>query len=248
MADIRLGITGQSGFIGSHLFRKAKISGGFIPQEFHRDFFENHDDLKKFADSCDVIVHLAGLSRHEDGEYLYRTNVELTEKLIRACSGSQKILLGSTTHIGKDLPYHASKRKSAELLEQYGNSAILLMANTFGPGSRPFYNSVVSTFCWMAASGRAPERIDDALLQLIYVDDLCSSILMAAKSPECGTIEIPHTHEIRLPELWNKLKTWSEGGKSRITDTFEAELYTTFLSYRTLISLRNLQKGFMPPL
>ena len=58
MADIRLGITGQSGFIGSHLFRKAKISGGFIPQEFHRDFFENHDDLKNFAYSCDVIVHL----------------------------------------------------------------------------------------------------------------------------------------------------------------------------------------------
>ena len=238
MADIRLGITGQSGFIGSHLFRKAKISGGFIPQEFHRDFFEKTEDLKKFADSCDVIVHLAGLSRHEDGEHLYRTNVGLTEKLIRACSGLQKILLGSTTHIGKDLPYHASKRRSAELLERYGNFAILLMANTFGPGSRPFYNSVVSTFCSMAASGRAPDRIDDALLQLIYVDDLCSEILKAAKSAECGTIEIPHTHEIRLPELWNKLKAWSEGGKPQIADAFDAELYTTFLSYRTAHDLR----------
>lgn len=238
MTDIRLGITGQSGFIGSHLFRKAKISGNFITQEFHRNFFEKTEDLKKFADHCDVIVHLAGLSRHEDGEYLYRTNVGLTEKLIRACSGSQKILLGSTTHIGKELPYHASKRKSAELLEQYGNSAILLMANTFGPGSRPFYNSVVSTFCWMAASGKTPERIDDALLQLIYVDDLCSAILKAVKSPECGTIEIPHTHEIRLPELWNKLKAWSEGGNPQIADPFEAELYTTFLSYRSAHNFR----------
>lgn len=234
MADIRLGITGQGGFIGSHLFRKAKISGSFIMQEFHRDFFEDPESMKKFAESCDIIVHLAGLSRHEDGEYLYRTNVGLTEKLIRACGGSQKILLGSTTHIGKELPYHASKRKSAELLEQYGNSVILLMANTFGPGSRPFYNSVVSTFCCMAASGRTPDRIDDALLQLIYVDDLCSAILRIASSSELhGKVEIPHTHEIRLPELWNKLKTWSEGGNPQISDPFEAELYTTFLSYRS---------------
>ena len=239
MADIKLGITGQSGFIGSHLFRKAKISGSFIMQEFHRDFFETPENMKNFAESCDVIVHLAGLSRHEDGEYLYRTNVDLTEKLIRACGGSQKILLGSTTHIGKDLPYHASKRKSAELLEQYGNSAILLMANTFGPGSRPFYNSVVSTFCWMAALGRAPDRIDDVLLQLIYVDDLCSAILRIASSSELhGKVEIPHTHEIRLPELWNKLKTWSEGGKPQIADPFEAELYTTFLSYRSAYNFR----------
>ena len=112
------------------------------------------------------------------------------------------------------------------------------MANTFGPGSRPFYNSVVSTFCCMAASGRTPDRIDDALLQLIYVDDLCSEILKAAKSARCGTLEIPHTHEIRLPELWRKLNAWNKGGKTQITDAFEAELYVTFQSYKTSLDPR----------
>jgi UDP-2-acetamido-2,6-beta-L-arabino-hexul-4-ose reductase len=35
--------------------------------------------------------------------------------------------------------------------------SLFRIANTYGPGSRPFYNSVVATFCWYAAAGRSEE-------------------------------------------------------------------------------------------
>ena len=232
MEKIRFGITGQSGFIGSWLYRKAVVSGQFSCTEFHRNFFDDPQKLHDFAANCDVIVHLAGLSRHEDGEFLYRTNVELTGKLIRACDGRQKILLGSTTHEAKNLPYHASKRKSRELLETYGNTTALLMANTFGPGGKPYYNSVVSTFCRMAADGLTPEKVDPVMLQLIFIDDLCAKILeIAEKREDRNEAILPHTHEYSLPRIWETLSAWSKGKFPALKNEFETNLYITFKSY-----------------
>lgn len=237
MKKINLGITGQSGFIGSWLYRKASAAAEFNCIDFSRGCFACPNALREFTGQCDAIVHLAGISRHADGEYLYRTNVELTEQLISSCSGKQTIYLGSTTH-EKETPYHASKRKSAELLKRYGNSTILKMANTFGPGSKPFYNSVVSTFCRMAADGTEPEQIDDVRLRLIFVDDLCQAILELIRNGR-GEIcaEIPHTTEYPLPRLWNRLREWKRLEPQELphfSSLFEAQLYFTFRSYRNL--------------
>ena len=48
---------------------------------FERQFFENENHLDKFISSCDVVVHLAGLNRHNDEESLLKTNIDLATKL-----------------------------------------------------------------------------------------------------------------------------------------------------------------------
>ena len=63
----RVGITGQSGFIGTHLFNTLGLEPDKYERiEFRDEYFENHGKLQEFVSSCDVIVHLAGMNRHND--------------------------------------------------------------------------------------------------------------------------------------------------------------------------------------
>ena len=237
---IPLGMTGQSGFIGHRLAEIVSADPRFRLVPFRRSFFDDPGELASFARQCGRIVHLAAVSRSDDGEALYRTNMLLTEKLIdavRSCPEPPPVLLGSTVQIAKDLPYHASKRDSAALLARtLPVSVELLMPNTFGPGGRPCWNSVVSTFCEMAARGLVPAEIRPVQLELIFVDELCRKILEEALPPgPTRSVTIPFQYRVSLPELYETLQQWARLRNDKRplpADTpFLKDLRTTFLAY-----------------
>ena len=69
---IKIGITGQNGFIGQHLYNTL----GLYPQEFERityhiDFFKDEKKLNAFVAQCDIIVHLAAMNRHHNQKVIY---------------------------------------------------------------------------------------------------------------------------------------------------------------------------------
>ncbi len=212
---MKIGITGAAGFIGSHLADACRKRNWEV-LEGGKDLFADEDSVLDFVRKCDRVVHLAGLSRHPDGEHLYRCNMQLAAMLDRALQGYPRVLyFASTTHDTlKDLPYHRSKRDGRALFESSGMYPVitLRMANVFGPGSRPFYNSVVSTFCRIAADGGTPEKVDNAMLELIYIDELTDTIcgLLEKTAPETGAVTIPARHALALPDLWRKLADWRE--------------------------------------
>jgi len=241
MDKIHLGILGATGFIGSHLFQRAKIDGRFVPLAGTRELFSSEEKLISFCRSCDAVIDLAGVSRANDQEELYRINMALVQKLVsalKACGKNIPVYFGSTTHIDKALPYHRSKRDGMALLAANFPQAVeLLMPNTFGPLAPPFYNSVVSTFCVLAAQGRAPERIDDALLELIPVEQLTAELLdlVAGKNTEKKRITLDAPYQLRLPELWEKLQYFKEcadqGVFPELKKNAEGDLWYTFRSY-----------------
>mgnify|MGYP000085324671 CR=1 FL=1 len=81
---LNIGITGQSGFIGTHLYNNVALKNNlFNLVPFKTEFFKNQSDLDIFVSKCDVIVHLAAMNRHGDQEFIYDTNISLVNTLIR---------------------------------------------------------------------------------------------------------------------------------------------------------------------
>ena len=120
---ISVGITGQVGFIGTHLFNTL----GLHPDQFKRihfedEFFSSESKLKDFVRSCDVIVHLAALNRHNDPGVIYQTNIRLVKQLIEACEDTHSvphILFSSSTQEERDNLYGKSKREGREFFEKW---------------------------------------------------------------------------------------------------------------------------------
>ena len=79
----KIGITGQNGFAGAHLFNAISLlKDEFQLVPFERSFFENEDQLQDWVKQCDTIVHLAALNRHKDPQVIYDTNIGLVKKLL----------------------------------------------------------------------------------------------------------------------------------------------------------------------
>ena len=79
---MKIGITGQDGFIGYHLSQTIKYK--FEEYEivpFERRFLENNKLLNSFVSYCDVIVHLAGVNRANSEEEVYSSNIEINAAL-----------------------------------------------------------------------------------------------------------------------------------------------------------------------
>ena len=183
---IRVGITGQAGFVGTHLYNTL----GLTPDKFQRipfedSYFQEEEKLKEFVTQCDAIVHLAALNRHNDPDVIYKTNIELVRQLIVACEETNSkphILFSSSTQEERDNPYSKSKREGRELFEAWSqrNRAPftgMVIPNVFGPFGNPYYNSVVATFCHQLTHDEIPRIEVDGELKLIYVGELVDIII-----------------------------------------------------------------------
>src|SRR5665647_3075842 len=92
---IKIGITGQAGFVGTHLYNTLGLyHDQFERIPFEDAYFQDESKLNGFVQSCDAIIHLAAMNRHNDPEVLYQTNIGLVKQLIDACETTH-----STPHI-----------------------------------------------------------------------------------------------------------------------------------------------------
>ncbi|SFR48443.1 UDP-2-acetamido-2,6-beta-L-arabino-hexul-4-ose reductase [Robiginitalea myxolifaciens] len=184
---MKIGITGQHGFVGSHLANTLALDESLELIPFQRDYFEDSEKLQAFVAACDAVVHLAAMNRHPDPEVIYATNVALVEKLIAACKAADHtphILFASSTQESKENRYGESKLAGKELFKQWseetnGRCTSLTIPNVFGPFGKPNYNSVVATFCHKIAHGEAVEVHQDNEIGLIYVNELVCEIIEA---------------------------------------------------------------------
>ncbi|SEU05696.1 UDP-2-acetamido-2,6-beta-L-arabino-hexul-4-ose reductase [Draconibacterium orientale] len=251
MSKIKIGITGQAGFVGTHLYNTL----GLYPDKYERipfedDFFKSEESLQQFVKQCDAIVHLAAMNRHKDPEVIYQTNIKLVNQLIEACEATQSaphILFSSSTQEERDNLYGKSKQEGRELLEKWAenNNARftgLVIPNVFGPFGQPYYNSVVATFCHQLTHNENPTIQTDGEINLIYVAELVAEItgqierpVTDAQSPVTKYF-VPNTSQIKVSALLDKLsefkKNYFEKGIiPNLDEPFERNLFNTFLCY-----------------
>jgi UDP-2-acetamido-2,6-beta-L-arabino-hexul-4-ose reductase len=243
---LKVGITGQRGFVGMHLYNTL----GLYPEEFKRidfcsSFFEDENKLNDFVSQCDVIVHLAAMNRHNDPQVIYDTNIGLVQKLIRALTKTNSkahILFSSSTQEEKDNLYGKSKKEGRELIvgwakKSEGKFTGMIIPNVFGPFGHPNYNSVVATFCHKLSHNEIPIIEIDGELKLIYVGELVSEILKVIRNKQGkDKVLVAHTSVSKVSKLLSLLENYKrqyqdKGEIPAINSTFELNLFNTFRCY-----------------
>lgn len=243
---LKIGITGQAGFIGTHLYNTL----GLFPEEFQRidfrkEYFEDEVQLNNFVSQCDAIVHLAAMNRHNDPQVIYDTNIELVEKLIQSLNRTNckpHIIFSSSTQEEKDNLYGKSKRLGRELMINWakktgGKFTGMIIPNVFGPFGHHNYNSVVATFCHKLSHNEVPKIEVDGEMKLIYVGELVAEILKEIRIGENNNeILVSSTSESKVSiilTLLQKYKTeyQDKGEIPTIKNNFELNLFNTFRCY-----------------
>mgnify|MGYP001128573043 FL=1 len=250
---IKIGITGQTGFVGTHLFDTIGLyQDKFIRIPFQDELFRNDTQLQNFVNQCDVIVHLAAMNRHNDPEVIYNTNIGLVNQLIAACESTQStphILFSSSTQEDRDNLYGRSKKEGRKLLEQWadinkGQFTGLIIPNVYGPFGHPYYNSVVATFCHQITHNEQPRIEVDGTLKLIYVGELVSQILEIVEqffsdqknNVVINEVLLQHTAEIKVSALLKLIQGYKNNYFERgeipdLSDPFHKNIWNTFLCY-----------------
>jgi UDP-2-acetamido-2,6-beta-L-arabino-hexul-4-ose reductase len=250
---IRIGITGQSGFVGTHLYNTLGLqSDKFERISFEDSIFDNEQKLNTFVQGCDIIVHLAAMNRHNDPEVIYKTNIQLVTKLIVACEKTNSvphILFSSSTQEERDNLYGKSKKEGRELLEKWAGKngaqfTALIIPNVYGPFGNPYYNSVVATFCHQLTHNEQPKIEIDGDIKLIYVGELVQQIIQVIsnvknENPDkkmIQVIQLEYTTEIRVSQLLQllmefKVNYFGKGEVPALDNSFKRNLFNTFLCY-----------------
>ena len=246
---LQIGITGKNGLIGWHLNARLSLdSVKYQLVDFKRDYFENQILLDEFVLKCDIIIHLAGVNRHNDEEFIYKTNLDLATKLIDSFVRTKfkgLVIFSSSIQEERNNPFGNSKKAARELFNNWANESGakfkgLIIPNVFGSFGVPYYNSVVSTFCYQLTNGESPNIEIDANLNLIYIDDLIKKIVDQFESTnQESLIKIEHTDECKVSQILALLlkykNTYFENGEiPKFQSAFELNLFNTFRSYFNL--------------
>ena len=240
---MRILVTGSNGFIAKNLIVSLKENKYNI-LEFKRG--DSLELLEKKIIKANIIFHLAGENRSDDDELFIKNNIILTREI---CNFLKKnnlripILFSSSIHSERHTAYGKSKKQAEKLLYDLykeNNNPVLIysLPGVFGKWSRPFYNSVVSTFCHSIANGLEINILEpEKIIKLIYIDDLIKHFLFSIKNFELGfnKAEVKPEYEISVKDLANTLlnfKTYRETlFTDRVGEGLIKKLYSTFLTY-----------------
>ncbi|EJR45439.1 capsular polysaccharide biosynthesis protein CapF [Bacillus mycoides] len=238
-------VTGAKGFLGKNLVAELKNQG-------HKDIFEfSREDnitlLERYTKECDFVFHLAGVNRPKDENEFMEGNAGFTSQLLNLLKehgNKAPVLITSSIQAENNNPYGKSKKAGEEALFNYSKETgaktyVYRLPNLFGKWSKPNYNTVVATFCHNIARGLEIQvNNPDVELNLCYIDDVLEEFFKALN--HTPTIQddycfVPVTHNVKLGELANVIKSFKEGREnlsiSHMGDALTKKLYSTYLSF-----------------
>ena len=198
----RVCVTGASGFIGQRLVSRLVEENYSVVGLSRSDWFEAHPRVEKhIGDINDShvldqalrhvvgVIHLAACTSaySHDPELAFRTNVEGTHGLIRACHqlGVKRVIyLGTLSSLRKEMgPYGATKRAAEGLLANSGLDVTVIRPHlVYGKGDRGLFSrllAVIQNFPVVPILGHGRQR-----MQPVYIDDVVECIVRCFESQE----------------------------------------------------------------
>jgi len=242
-------VTGATGFIGSHL-TDLLLAKGYRPRLLVRRrtddtarfekagttlFVGAHTDaelLKKAAEGCDTVIHVAGATKRLTEEEYLDGNLRFTEALLAPMNKGQRFILvssqaaagpsiGDRPVVESDPPrpltwYGKSKLAAEEAVRRWGaghgdDYLILRPCSVFGPNERDLY----TYFRFMDRGILLLLGTGEKKISIIHVADLCGAILAAAESTVTGrTFFVANDEPVSWRELGETIRLAM--GKERV--------------------------------
>ena len=240
-------ISGNNGFIGSHLKNtlKYKFSKNFKITDLNKDDFFDNETLDEKVKRSAVIVHLAGLNRHNDENVLLNTNINLAKSLIESIQRvgfKGKLIFASSIQESINNKYGKSKKIARELFTKssLNNEFIfvgLIIPNVFGPFGKPNYNSFIPTFCDKIISDQSFKTISNSKVKLIYIENLIKELVEEIKTKNFNhKKKIEEDIKISVNDVKEKLIEFKslyleQNIIPNLNDKFDLNLFNTFRSY-----------------
>jgi len=234
----KVAITGAGGFLGLHLraaAREAGIETVSIP------LGERFDKVQARAaiSGTDKLIHLAGVNRGTDEE-IENGNIRFAQQLGSVLESIEyspdTIIYANSIQSGNGSVYGTAKEQAGQVLgaaaERAGSACEnVMLPNLFGEYGRPFYNSVVATFCHLIANGEPVEVQQDKELQLLHAQNAADILLGFASTDELDQLSHWETVNGIKQHLQEFAKYYSVGEFPDLSSTFRRDLFNTYRSY-----------------
>jgi len=241
---MRIGITGAKGFIGKHIIsalkgkNNLKLSYCDLPS---CDILKPNS-FKNFVKNKDVIIHAAAVNRGTDTEVIAGTVVAVYNLVSAAekLKNKPKIIYLSSVQAETETIYGLSKKLAEIMLENFSKRnkfpvSIFRATNIFGEKCKPFYNSVIATFCYQVANGKKLDiNQSDEKFKFLYVEDLVKIIfkeIIIKRKNQFYFKEILSKNNTTISDLAKLILTFKKS-KPRLKSKFHKNLYKTYLSYQ----------------
>lgn len=189
-------ITGANGRVGRAVLRLLpdaiplvrKESG--LKNERVVDFFCS-DELKKTLRDADVVIHIAGSVKTYDKNELWKSNYELTKRIVDSLPPNARVVFASTisvygkkpqenpaderTSVKPDSEYAKSKYEAEKLVAAHNNHVILRIGTVYGPEFDDYFYVLD-----MLAKGKM-KMIGDGnnRIPFVHVDDVAKAFVAA---------------------------------------------------------------------
>lgn len=249
MNRIKVGITGQSGFVGTNLSNKLQE----YPEKyecipFEDNFWQDEHVLRNFVKQCDVVFHFACLVRSPKPGVVYDTNIMLGNQLVNAMIMEDVhpcVLFASSIQEFDESEYARCKRETREQLANWAKQhntgfAGLIFPNLFGPLARPNSHSFIATFCYKLTHGEQPQVLVDNNVSLKFIDNLVVEMidtldnLVIEKFNRSVRFQPDFTMKVtKVLDILTRIKEtyYDKNIEPEITTDAEQSLFTTFKSY-----------------
>jgi UDP-2-acetamido-2,6-beta-L-arabino-hexul-4-ose reductase len=155
------------------------------------------------------------------------------------------IIFTSSIQEERNNPYGISKKEGRLLISEWasivgGRFTGMKAPNVFGPFCKPYYNSVIATFCHQISRGETPHLDNDVELNWLYVGDLIKEIIeLIQVGDDSHELILPHTTKTKVSEILSLLKYYrksyqDDGEIPVLANDFQHKLFNTYRCYMDL--------------
>ena len=246
-------IVGAQGFIGKNLFYHLKEKNKFKISLLDKRSTQN--EIENKICKAKIIFLIFGINKERLPKDTFNDNYLFTEKvcsILRKNKKKTSIIFTSSIQVDKNNFYGKSKLKAEKILLQYKRETkakvlIYRLPNIFGKWSKPYYNSVVATFCYNISRNKKINVNNKKIVKLLYVDDLVRNFINQIRVKKWSTYaNIKEVYSISLDKLASLIRSFNIKDKTYlpvdVSKEFVKKLYSTYISFLPLNKFKHKLK------